>query len=207
MAQAHVVPSGRRADSPPPRRARSSFARELIETVVLTALVFFIVSFTARPYRVEGVSMQPGLHSGELVVVSQIAYDFGGQPQRGDVIVLHPPSDPSVVYVKRIIGIPGDELFITPDAVYVNGHKLNEPYVRLIDPNSSENQPLGRVTLGAGQYFVMGDNRQNSTDSRVFGYVPRQNIIGKAEFVFWPLTAIHGIPTYPDQFSGAGAGR
>jgi signal peptidase I len=204
VAQAHVVPSGRRVDSSRRQRARGAFVRELVETVVLTALVFFVVTFTARPYRVEGVSMQPGLHSGELVVVSQIAYDFGAQPQRGDVIVLHPPSDPSAIYVKRIIGVPGDVLFITPDAVYVNGHKLSEPYVTLIDPTSAENQPLGKVTLGSGQYFVMGDNRQNSTDSRVFGYVPRQNIIGKAEFVFWPATAIHGIPTYPSQFSGAG---
>lgn len=204
MAQAHVVPSGRRAGGPFARNTRGAFARELIETVVLTAVVFFIVTFTARPYRVDGVSMQPGLRNGELVVVSQIAYDFGMQPQRGDVIVLHPPSDPSAVYVKRIIGVPGDVLFITPDAVYVNGHKLDESYIQLIDPNSAENQPLGKITLGDGQYFVMGDNRQNSTDSRVFGYVPRQNIIGKAEFIFWPAPEIKGIPTYPNEFSGLG---
>ncbi|HEX9037772.1 MAG TPA: signal peptidase I [Ktedonobacterales bacterium] len=203
MAQAHVLPSGRRA-SGPQGRAGATFARELIETVVLTALVFFVVTFTARPYRVEGVSMQPGLRSGELVVVSQIAYDFGAQPQRGDVVVLHPPSDPSAVYVKRIIGLPGDVLFITPDAVYVNDHKLNEPYIQLIDPNSAENQPLGKIVLGDGQYFVMGDNRQNSTDSRAFGYVPRQNIIGKAEFIFWPASLIQGIPTYSGVFSGVG---
>lgn len=202
MAQAQVVPSGRGALRP--QRSGATFARELIETVVLTAVVFFVVTFTARPYRVEGVSMEPGLRSGELVVVSQIAYDFGAQPQRGDVIVLHPPSDPSTVYVKRIIGIPGDQLFITPSAVYVNGHKLNEPYIQLIDPGAAENQPLGKVTLTSGQYFVMGDNRQNSTDSRVFGYVPRQNIIGKAEFIFWPAPMISGIQTYTNIFIGVG---
>lgn len=202
MAQAQVVPSGRGALRP--KRSGATFARELIETVVLTAVVFFVVTFTARPYRVEGVSMEPGLRSGELVVVSQIAYDFGAQPQRGDVIVLHPPSDPSTVYVKRIIGIPGDQLFITPSAVYVNGHKLNEPYIQLIDPGAAENQPLGKVTLTSGQYFVMGDNRQNSTDSRVFGYVPRQNIIGKAEFIFWPAPMISGIQTYTNIFIGVG---
>lgn len=202
MAQAQVVPSGRGALRP--KRSGATFARELIETGVLTAVVFFVVTFTARPYRVEGVSMEPGLRSGELVVVSQIAYDFGAQPQRGDVIVLHPPSDPSTVYVKRIIGIPGDQLFITPSAVYVNGHKLNEPYIQLIDPSAAENQPLGKVTLTSGQYFVMGDNRQNSTDSRVFGYVPRQNIIGKAEFIFWPAPMISGIQTYTNIFIGVG---
>lgn len=202
MAQAQLVPSGRSIERP--RRSGGSFARELIETVVLTAVVFFIVTFTVRPYRVEGVSMQPGLQSGDLVVVSQIAYDFGARPQRGDVIVLHPPSDPTAVYVKRIIGVPGDQLFITPNAVYVNGHQLDETYVKLIDPSAMENEPLGTINLGPGQYFVMGDNRQNSTDSRVFGYVPRQNIIGKAEFIFWPATTIHGIPTYSNIFSGTG---
>lgn len=204
MAQAQVVPPGRGADRSRPQRTGATLARELIETVVLTAIVFFVVTFTARPYRVEGVSMQPGLQSNDLVVVSQIAYDFGAQPQRGDVIVLHPPSDPSTVYVKRIIGLPGDQLFITPDAVYVNGHKLDEPYIQLIDPKAAENEPLGKITLQAGQYFVMGDNRQNSTDSRVFGYVPRQNIIGKAEFVFWPAPMIHGIQTYTNMFAGVG---
>ncbi len=204
MAQAQVLPPGRGADRPRSRRAGATFARELIETVVLTAIVFFVVTFTARPYRVEGVSMQPGLQSGDLVVVSQIAYDFGAQPQRGDVIVLHPPSDPGTVYVKRIIGLPGDQLFITPDAVYVNGHKLDETYIQLIDPKAAENEPLGKITLQAGQYFVMGDNRQNSTDSRVFGYVPRQNIIGKAEFIFWPAQMIQGIPTYTNIFAGVG---
>ena len=204
MAQAQVVPSGRRSARPRPQRTGATFARELIETVVLTAIVFLVVTFTARPYRVEGVSMQPGLRSGDLVVVSQIAYDFGSQPQRGDVIVLHPPSDPSTVYVKRVIGVPGDQLFITPDAIFVNGHKLNEPYIKLLDPNAAENEPLGKIILKPGQYFVMGDNRQNSTDSRVFGYVPRQNIIGKAEFVFWPATTIHGISTYTNVFAGVG---
>lgn len=201
MGQAHVLPSGRNADRP---RREDSFARQLIETVVLTALVFFAVTFTARPYRVEGFSMQPGLQNGDLVVVSQIAYDFGAQPQRGDVVVLHPPSDPSSIYVKRIIGLPGDQLLITPDAVYVNGHKLDESYIQLIDPNAAENEPLGKISLGPGQYFVMGDNRQNSTDSRVFGYVPRQNIIGKAEFIFWPEPMISGISTYTNVFAGVG---
>ncbi len=204
MAQAQVVPSGRGANRPQTRRTGATFARELIETVVLTAIVFFVVTYTARPYRVEGVSMEPGLQSGELVVVSQIAYDFGWQPQRGDVVVLHPPSNPSQVYVKRIIGIPGDQLFITPNEIYVNGHKLDEPYIQLLDPNSAENPPLGKITLGSGQYFVMGDNRQNSTDSRAFGYVPRQNIIGKAEFVFWPAVDVGGIPSYTNVFAGVG---
>lgn len=204
MANAQLVPSGRRVERPRRPSSTSTFARELIETIVLTAIVFLVVNVTARPYTVDGPSMQPGLYTGDRVVVNMLAYDFGS-PQRGDVIVFHPPSDPGSVYVKRVIGVPGDHISITPDAVIVNGHKLNEPYISIIDPNAPENASVfPSIVLGPNQYFVMGDDRQNSIDSRVFGYVPRANIIGKAEFVFWPLPALHGISTYSNVFSGVG---
>ncbi|HEX8995257.1 MAG TPA: signal peptidase I [Ktedonobacterales bacterium] len=202
MANAQLVPSGRRSERAP--RSNSAFARELIETVVLTAIVFLLVNLTVRPYSVDGPSMQPGLYTGDHVVVSMLAYDIGS-PQRGDVIVFHPPSDPSSAYVKRVIGIPGDRISITPNAVIVNGHTLNETYIGMIDPNAPENASvLPTITLGPNQYFVLGDNRQNSIDSRIFGFVPRANIVGKAEFVYWPLGALHGIPTYSSDFSGVG---
>lgn len=202
MANAQLVPSGRRVERS--QRSNSTFARELIETIVLTAIVFLVVNVTARPYTVDGPSMQPGLYTGDRVVVNMLAYDFGA-PQHGDVIVFHPPSDPGTVYVKRVIGVPGDHISITPDAVIVNGHKLNEPYISMIDPNAPENASVfPNITLGANQYFVMGDDRQDSIDSRIFGYVPRANIIGKAEFVFWPLPSLHGISTYSNVFSGVG---
>lgn len=171
---------------------------------MLTAIVFLAVNITARPYRVDGPSMQPGLYTNDLVMVNMLAFDFGN-PQRGDVIVLHPPSEPSVTYVKRVIGVPGDHITITANAVIVNGHTLNEPFIAPLDPSAPENvNVLPNITLGSKQYFVMGDNRQDSTDSRFFGSVPRANIVGKAEFVFWPLNALHGIPTYPQDFSGVG---
>jgi len=203
LANAQLVPSGRRAERP--RRSPSTFAREFIETIVLTAIVFLVVNITARPYTVDGPSMQPGLVTGDRVVVSMLAYDFGASPQRGDVIVFHPPDDPSATYVKRVIGIPGDRISITPDAVILNGHKLSEPYISTVNPSAPENiSVLPTITLGPNQYFVMGDNRQDSVDSRVFGYVPRSNIIGKAEFVYWPLPTVHGISTYSNVYSGAG---
>jgi signal peptidase I len=202
LANARLVPSQRGVG-----RARSSaptFARELIETIVLTAIVFLAVNFTARPYLVDGPSMQPGLSTNDRVMVNLLSYDFGN-PQRGDTIVFHPPSDPSITYVKRVIGVPGDHITITANAVIVNGHTLKEPYIAPLDPGEPESTSvLPNITLGPKQYFVMGDNRQNSTDSRYFGYVPRANIVGKAEFVFWPLTALRGIPTYPQDFSGVG---
>jgi signal peptidase I len=176
----------------------------VIETVVLTVIVFLVVNVTVRPYRVDGPSMRPGLYTNDLVMVSMLAYDVGS-PQRGDVIVFHPPSDPGTVYVKRVIGVPGDQISITANAVIVNGHTLNETYISPLDPSAPENvSVLPKITLGAGQYFVMGDNRQDSIDSRVFGYVPRANIIGKAEFVFWPLPMLHGISTYSNDFNGVG---
>ncbi len=185
-------------------RAGSTVAREVIETIVLTVIVFLLVNITARPYRVDGPSMQPGLYTNDLVMVNMLAYDFGA-PQRGDVIVLHPPSDPSVSYVKRVIGVPGDHISISANAVVVNGHTLQEPYISPLDPSAPENASvLPNITLGPKQYFVMGDNRQDSIDSRVFGYVPRANIVGKAEFVFWPLPMLHGIQTFPKVFGGVG---
>lgn len=179
-------------------------ARELIETVVLTAIVFLVVNVTVRPYHVDSPSMEPGIQFGDRMVVSTLAYSFGS-PQRGDVIIFHPPSNPSQTYVKRVIGIPGDRISITPTAVIVNGHTLNEPYITLIDPSAPESSSvLPTVTLHANQYFVLGDNRQNSDDSRFFGYVPRANIIGKVEFIYWPLTDVRSVATYSNVFSGVG---
>lgn len=178
--------------------------RELIETVVLTAIVLLVVNVTVRPYLVDSPSMEPGIQVGDRMVVSAFAYNFGS-PQRGDVIIFHPPSNPSKTYVKRVIGIPGDHISITPTSVIVNGHTLKEPYVSLLDPSAPESASvLPTITLRANQYFVLGDNRQNSDDSRFFGYVPRANIIGKVEFIYWPLTDLRSVATYSNVFSGAG---
>lgn len=194
MAQARLVPSERRRERA--RRSNSVLLRELIETIVLTAVVFLVVNFAVSPFTVDGPSMQPGLVTGDRVMVNKLAYDFGG-PARGDVIVFHPPSDPGEIYVKRVIAIPGDRISVTAGSVIVNGKTLNEPYIEPLNQNAPENASvLPTITLGSNQYFVMGDNRQNSIDSRIFGYVPRNNIIGKAEFIYWPLPAVHGIPTY-----------
>ncbi|HEX5571288.1 MAG TPA: signal peptidase I [Ktedonobacterales bacterium] len=179
-------------------------ARELIKTVVLTVIVFLAINISVRPYSVDGPSMQPGLHTDDRVLVNLLAYDFGS-PRRGDVIVFHPPSDPSLSYVKRVIGIPGDTILVTANAIVVNGHPLNEPYIQLMNKHQPENNSvLPAIKLGPNQYFVLGDNRQNSIDSRIFGYVPRANIIGKAELVYWPLPVAHGISTYSSDFSGVG---
>lgn len=182
---------------------KTNIAREIIETVVLTLLIFFAVHFSVQPYFVDGPSMQPGLHTGELVVVNLLTYDFSS-PQRGDVIVFHPPDDPGQQYVKRIIGLPGDTITITANAVIVDGKKLNEPYIHSLAPGEAESPVvISNLKLGAGQYFVLGDNRDNSRDSRFFpSPVTRQMIIGKAEVVAWPLNALEWIQNYSNVFAG-----
>jgi signal peptidase I len=178
--------------------------REIVETLLLTALVYLAVRGAVQYTPIHGPSMQPSLSSDQAVIVNQLAYLFGA-PQRGDVIVFHPPISPSEEYIKRIIAIPGDTIALTDTTVTVNGAQLSEPYVNPADTGPNENgQVIPPTKLGPGEYWVMGDNRGNSIDSRSFGFVPRQNIIGKAEMVLWPLTAIHRIPTYSEVFVGVG---
>jgi signal peptidase I len=178
--------------------------REVVETLLLTALVFLAVRGAVQYTPIHGPSMEPGLQSEQGVIVNQLAYFFGA-PQRGDVIVFHPPISPSEEYIKRIIAIPGDTIALTDTTVTVNGVDLKEPYVNPADTGPNENgQVIPPTKLGPGEYWVMGDNRGDSIDSRAFGAVPRQNIVGKAEMVVWPLTAIHRIPTYSEVFVGVG---
>ncbi|MBF6589817.1 MAG: signal peptidase I [Ktedonobacterales bacterium] len=199
---AGTVLPGSRATRPQP--GRTNYVHEIIETIVLTAIVFFVVHAAAQPYRVEGPSMQPGLRSNEYVLVSPIVYAFGGAPQRGDVVVLHPPTDPNQSFIKRVIGLPGDVVSITPDAVIVDGKRLSEPYLNEQGKNVVPEcgQVLTNVKVEPGQYLVLGDNRGDSEDSRCFGSVPRNNIVGKAVFMALPLNQIHWINTFSSVFAG-----
>jgi signal peptidase I len=178
------------------------FLREVIETVLIVALVFLVVHVTVQMFFVKGPSMEPGLQNGSYVLVNQLAYRFG-TPKRGDVIVFHPPDAPdSEPYIKRIIGLPGDIVTVTTTSIIVDDVTLNEPYIYPLGPNELENtNVLDHQKIDANTYFVLGDHRTNSTDSRVFGGVPRQNIIGKAEFVLFPLSSLEKIPTYSEVFA------
>ena len=183
---------------------QTALLREVVETLLLTALVFLAVRGAVQYTPIHGPSMLPGLQSEQGVIVNKLAYFFGA-PQRGDVIVFHPPISPNEEYIKRIIAIPGDTVALTDTAVTVNGVQLKEPYVNPADTGPNENgQVIPPTKLDPGEYWVMGDNRGDSVDSRSFGGVPRQNIIGKAEMVVWPPNAIHRIPTYSEVFVGVG---
>lgn len=177
-------------------------AREIVETVLLTALVYFVVRSSVQFTPIQGPSMRPGLHDGQAVIVNELGYVFGS-PQRGDVIVFHPPFNPKEQYIKRVIAVPGDTFSVTDTSVIVNGVALKEPYVNDSETGSENGAAIPETKLGPGEYFVLGDNRGDSTDSRAFGSVPRQNIVGKAEFVTWPAGAIHWIDTHRDVFAKA----
>jgi signal peptidase I len=196
---AQILPPGKaRAVS----KHRSHIIREITETIVLTLLIFFAVHFSVQPFRVNGPSMQPNLHTNNLVLVNLLAYDFGS-PQRGDIIVFHPPI-PTVdgeYYVKRIIAVPGDTIWLTTTAVYVDGKKLKEPYIDTLPGDIESPNVVPPQTLHKDQYWVMGDNRDNSQDSRVFGPITRSAIIGKAEVVIWPVNSLEWLRNYSYVFA------
>ena len=174
---------------------RSHLAREIVETIALTLIIFLVIRFAIQSYRVEGVSMLPGLHDNEYVLVNKIAYLFHA-PERGDVIVFHFPLDTSKDFIKRVIGLPGDTITIDSTSVKVDGILLNEPYI------SERANPQGqRWTVPVNSYFVMGDNRPASDDSRDWGYVPRDDIVGKAVIVYWPPGSWELINTYPTVYA------
>jgi signal peptidase I len=191
------------------RRARR-LAWEVAQTLLLAALIFFAVRAMAQNFRVEGSSMEPGLHNGQFLLVNKAIYlkinlktlskylpfiHPGDQPvrflfrgpRRGDVIVFRFPQDPSRDFIKRVIGVPGDEVEVRSGSVFVNGIALDEPYV-----TSRAEYSVPRQVVPKGQYFVLGDNRNNSYDSHIWGMVPEDNIIGQAMFSYWPLSDFGG---------------
>lgn len=193
------APSPRRVRRAAASGRRAHLAREIIETIVLTVVIFVAIRYSVQTFRVDGDSMKPGLNSQEYVLVNKLAYLFNG-PSRGDVIVFHFPVNPAEDFIKRVIGLPGDTIQVTPTQIIVNGDVLKEPYI-----SQPLNQTVVNITLKPGEYFVLGDNRPFSSDSRSWGTVPRDYIIGKATVVFWPLSNWEVIPTYSNVFSGVPA--
>ncbi len=158
------------------------FLKDVLETLILSLILFVTINVVSARIRVDGESMEPTLLSGEYVMVNRLSYRFGS-PQRGDIIIFHPPINPGEEYVKRVIGLPGDEVEVKNKVVYVNGQALDETYL-----NVTTNYP-GTWRVPAGQLFVLGDNRNNSEDSHDWGTLPMANIIGKAVLIYWPPTA------------------
>lgn len=182
---------------------RFRLVREVIETIVLTVLMFLVIRFAVQNFNVEGTSMEPRLHNGELILVDKWTYLFH-PPQRGDVIVFVAPPMPSEDFVKRIIGVPGDKITINNTTVTVDGVTLNETYVAPIDQgNPYYNGTVQNIVVPPNSYFVLGDDRVRSDDSRAWGFVPVKNIIGRAALVYWPLGQDNNgfLPNYSSVFA------
>jgi signal peptidase I len=160
---------------------------EIAQTTILILLLFLTIRFIVQNFNIDGTSMEPNLHSSELVLVDKWTYLFHN-PARGDVVIFKAPPDPSQDYVKRVIGEPGDTITVKGTTVIVDGVTLNETY---LDPKNQGVPPGARTitnkVVPPNDYFVLGDNRAVSSDSRIWGFVPRQNIIGRAALVYWPL--------------------
>ncbi len=154
----------------------------LRDILVAVAAAFLIIMFLYQPVRVEGTSMLPELRDRDRLFINKFAYHFESI-SRGDVVVFHYPDDPALSYIKRVIALPGDTLRIDEGRVFVNGRRIQEPYVPL---RFRDTRSVAEMVIPANEYFVMGDHRSISSDSRDFGPVPRKMIYGKAAFVYWP---------------------
>ncbi len=159
------------------------FFIDTVETILLALVLFLAINALSARVRVENVSMKPTLNPGEFLLVNRVAYKLG-QPSIGDIIVFHAPGVSDLDYIKRIVGLPGDEVRISNGTVFVNDQPLYEPYIADA-PNYT-----GSWVVPEDQYFVLGDNRNNSSDSHLWGFVPKEDVVGRALLIYWPLSEI-----------------
>ena len=172
-----------------------SFWRDMLETVLLAVALFLVLNTITSRVRVYNISMEPTLNQGYLLVVNKLAYKIG-EPKHGDIIVFHYEGNKDQDYIKRVIGLPGDTVKVSNGTVEVNGTQLLEPY--LSAPPAYE----GTWTVPEGSLFVLGDNRNSSSDSHDWGFVNQDWVVGKAILVYWPLDQIR-LLSGPDLVNAA----
>ena len=166
-----------------------SFILDLVETVVIALAIFVLIYlFLFQPHQVSGSSMYPNFEDGEYLLTDKISYRLR-EPKRGDVVIFTAPQDTEHDYIKRIIGMPNESVKVESGKIFINGAILNETYL----PSHFSTFPGAFTAQGqtifvpADQYFVLGDNRNNSSDSRAWGFVPKKNLVGKISFRYWPV--------------------
>lgn len=168
-------------------KARASI-KEWIDSIIIAGIsAIIIVQFIAQPFYIPSESMYPTLKKWDFILVNKFVYRFT-PPKYGDIMVFNPPPEAHAgdkEYIKRLIGLPGDNLEIKNGALYRNGKKSDEPYVQ-----NCADYVLEKITIPANNYFMLGDNRSNSGDSHVWGYLPKKNVIGKAFIILWPPSRI-----------------
>lgn len=166
-----------------PSQDSQSFKRflvDLLETIILAVVLFFAINAVSARVRVDGASMMPTLKNSEYVLVNRLAYR-NSRPERGDIIVFVSPQTSNLDLIKRVIGLPGNTVWIFDGVVQVNGQTLNEPYIAAAPVYN------GEWTVPEGHLFVLGDNRNDSSDSHAWGLLPLENVIGKAILIYWPV--------------------
>jgi len=181
--------------APKTRPAWLSLTLEIAQTLILALVLYFLIDSVIGRVRVVNISMLPTLRQDELMMVNKLAYRFS-DVQRGDIIVFHYPQNPSEDFVKRVIGVPGDTVSINRGVVYINDQAIDEPYIAA-PPTYN-----GQWIVSAGTVFVLGDNRNQSSDSHQWGNVPLENIIGRALVIYWPLDKMK-ILTHPNLVEAA----
>jgi len=167
-----------------------SALREIVDTVLLMLLIFIVVRVAVHTFRIEGISMEPNLHDGQYLIVNKLVY-YLHPPQRGDIVVFHYPRNPRRDFIKRVIGLPGEKVEIRGEHIFINDKELEEPYAV-----HKGNYAWGPQVMGPDEYFVLGDNRNSSSDSHNWGPVPRGDIIGKAWISYWPPNYWGLVPHY-----------
>jgi len=167
-------------ETSPGSQSLKQFLVDLFETIILAVVLFLAINAVSARVRVDGFSMVPTLQDGEYVLVNRLAYR-SNLPTRGDIIVFVSPQAPNLDLIKRVIGLPGDTVRIFDGEVQINGHTLQEPYIAAAPVYNGEWQ------VPEGNLFVLGDNRNDSSDSHAWGLLPIENVIGKAILIYWPI--------------------
>jgi signal peptidase I len=174
-------------DIAPPQPKQKSFLRDLLEIVLLALVIYFVIMFLVQTVHVMGQSMEPTLNNNDFLIASKISYHLHA-PERGDIVVFRPSTDPSHDYIKRVIGVPGDHLRISHAQIFINGHQLKESYLNEQWTWSDTWNNGTEDLVPADSFFLMGDNRNHSTDSRFLGYQKKDQFLGKAWVRVWPLS-------------------
>ncbi|GAB6098923.1 signal peptidase I [Halanaerocella petrolearia] len=170
--------------------------REYLESIVWAVIIsIFLITFVVQAFYIPSGSMKPALQPGDRIFANKLVYRFR-EPKRQEIIVFNYPVDPSRKFIKRVIGLPGDKIKIVDGKVYINGQLLKEDYTL---EKSYTDYP--EIEIPPNNYFVLGDNRNNSEDSRFWGFVPKENIVGKATVIFWPLSRIRLIGVINNGYS------
>jgi signal peptidase I len=170
------------------RQSTEVVVREIVETLLLTFFIFWMVNSLIGRYRIDGSSMNPTLQDGQYLIINNISY-YVDDPEAGDVIVFHHPTS-DLNLIKRVIGVPGDVIVVKDNVVTVNDVILDEPYIREA-PRYEYNG-----VVPEGEYFVLGDNRNNSSDSHSWSFLPEDHIVGKAMLIYWPPSDWDLVPHY-----------